>query len=109
MATVNWCATVVASILVVSAAYAQAETPVVDQRQTNQERRIDHGIAGGALTEQEANRLAHQQTHINTIEDKAKSDGVVTKKETAKLHAAQDRASRHIARQKHDRQGVRRQ
>ena len=108
MATVNWCATV-ASIVFVSAAYAEAETPAFNQRQANQERRIDHGIASGVLTEQEANRLTHQQTHINAMEDKAKSDGVVTKKERTKLHTAQDRASRHIARQKHDRQGARRQ
>jgi hypothetical protein len=98
-----------ASILFVSAAYAQADTPVIDQRQANQERRIDKGITSGVLTEQEANKLTHQQAHINRMEDKAKSDGVVTKKERAKLHAAQDRASRHIAREKHDRQGARRQ
>jgi hypothetical protein len=108
MATVNWCATV-ASVLFVSAAYAQAETPVIDHRQANQERRIDHGIASGVLTEQEANRLTHQQTRIHTMEDKAKSDGIVTEKKRAKLHKAQDRTSRHIGRQKHDRQGAGRQ
>lgn len=108
MARLNWCAAV-ASILFVSAAHAQVDTPGIDQRQANQEKRIDQGVASGVLTEQEANRLTHQQAHINKMEDKAKSDGVVTKKERAKLHAAQDRASRHIARQKHDRQGARRQ
>ena len=108
MATLNWYAAA-ASLLFVSAAYGQAETPVVDQRQMNQERRIDHGITGGVLTEQEANRLTHQQAHINKMEDKTKSDGVVTKKERAKLHKAQSRTSRHIAREKHDRQRTRRQ
>jgi hypothetical protein len=103
----NWYAAA-ASMLFVSAVYAQAETPGIDQRQANQERRIDHGVTGGVLTEQEANRLTRQQAHINKMEDKAKSDGVVTKKERARLHATQDRASRHIAREKHDRQGVRR-
>ena len=38
------------------------------------------------------------------MEDKAKGDGVVTNKERARLRHAQDRTSRHIARQKHDRQ-----
>jgi hypothetical protein len=108
MATLNWCAAL-ATLLFVSAAYGQAQTLVVDQRQINQERRIDHGIASGVLTEQEANRLAHQQAHINKMEDKTKSDGVVTKKERARLHKAQDRASRHIAREKGDRQRARRQ
>jgi len=30
-------------------AHAQAETPVIDQRQPNQEKRIDQGIASGQL------------------------------------------------------------
>jgi hypothetical protein len=107
MTTVNWCAAM-ASMLFVSMAYAQADTPVIDQRQVNQERRIDHGVVSGVLTEREAKRMADQQQQINRMEDKAKSDGVVTKKEKARLHKAQDRASRHIARQKHDRQEVRR-
>jgi len=93
-----------ASILVVAIASAQAATPGIDQRQANQEQRIDKGIASGQLTDREANRLNNQQEHINKIEDNVKSDGVVTKKERKKVHAAQDRASRKIARQKHDQQ-----
>jgi opacity protein-like surface antigen len=89
--------------------FAEAETPVIDQRQANQEKRIDQGIASGQLNEREANRLNKQQEHINKIEDKAKADGVVTKGERARIDHAQDRASRHIAREKHDRQGKRHQ
>ncbi len=92
------------SIFAASVVFAQAETPGIDQRQANQERRIDQGIASGQLNEREANRLNNQQEHINKIEDKAKSDGVVTNKERARMKHAQDRTSRHIARQKHDRQ-----
>ena len=107
MTMVSWCA-VIASLLFASMAYAQADTPLVDRRHANQEQRIDRGLATGQLTDREANRLTNQQEHINRMEDKAKSDGLVTKKERAKLHAAQDRASRHIARERHDRQGARR-
>lgn len=89
--------------------YAQAETPVIDQRQANQEQRIDKGIESGQLNEREANRLNKQQEHINKMEDKAKSDGVVTNKERARIGAAQNRASKNIAREKHDRQGKRHQ
>jgi peptidoglycan hydrolase CwlO-like protein len=89
--------------------FAQAETPVIDQRQANQEKRIDQGIASGQLNEREANRLNKQQEHLNKVEDKAKADGVVTKGERARIDHAQDRASRHIAREKHDRQGKRHQ
>lgn len=96
-----------ALVLMNGMAFAQAETPVIDERQANQEQRIDQGIASGQLNEREANRLNKQQEHINKMEDRAKSDGVMTKKERARIVAAQDRASRHIAREKHDRQGKR--
>jgi len=88
-------------------AFADAETPVIDQRQMNQEQRIDQGIASGQLNEREAHRLNKQQEHVNKMEDRAKSDGVMTKRERARIGAAQNRASRHIAREKHDRQGNR--
>lgn len=92
------------SVCATSLVYAQAETPRIDQRQANQEKRIDRGIASGQLKEREVNRLSNQQEHVNKVEDMAKSDGVVTKKERARMNHAQDRTSRHLARQKHDRQ-----
>jgi len=88
-------------------AFGEAETPVIDQRQANQEKRIDQGIASGQLNQREANRLERDQNRINRMEDRAKSDGVVTKKERARIGAAQNRTSRHIAREKHDAQGKR--
>ena len=97
------------TLLMTGMAYAEAETPVIDKRQANQEKRIDKGIASGQLNEREANRLNKQQEHINKMEDKAKSNGVMTKKERARIGAAQDRASRHIVSGKHDRQGKRHQ
>jgi opacity protein-like surface antigen len=95
------------TLLMNGMAFAQAETPRIDKRQANQEQRIDQGIASGQLNGREANRLNNQQEHINKMEDKAKSDGVMTKRERARISAAQDRASRHIVREKHDRQGKR--
>jgi opacity protein-like surface antigen len=91
-----------------SAAFAEGETPVIDQRQANQERRIDQGIASGQLNQREANRLEREQHRIDRMENRSKTDGVVTDKERARIGAAQNRASRHIARQKHDRQSARR-
>ena len=95
-------------LLAAGMAYGQAETPGIDQRQANQEQRIDQGITSGQLTQREAGRLEQQQ-HINTMENKAKSDGVVTQKERTRIHAAQDKASKKIYRQKHDRQKSRHQ
>lgn len=81
------------SMCLASSVFAQANTPGIDQRQANQEQRIDQGIAGGQLNEREARRLNAQQEHINRMEDRAKSDGVMTRRERTKLNHAQDRAS----------------
>lgn len=83
---------------------AQAETPRVDQRQLNQEQRIDQGVASGSLTAREANRLERGQQRVDNMEARAKADGVVTRQERVRLHQAQDVESRRIAAQKRDRQ-----
>lgn len=90
--------------LFTASAMAQTATPQVDQRQINQQQRIDQGISSGTLTEKEAARMEHGQTHVENIEDRAKSDGTVTNRERARLHHAQDVQSSRIYRQKHDRQ-----
>lgn len=94
----------VLSLVLPTLAFAQANTPRVDQRQANQEQRIDQGVASGSLTQREANRLENGQQHVNNMENRAKADGVVTRGERARLHQAQDRQSDRIYRQKHDRQ-----
>ena len=87
--------------------FAQANTPGIDQRQANQERRIDQGVASGELNARETARLDRGQDRVDNMENRAKSDGVVTKGERARIHAVQDRQSKRIYRQKHDRQGAR--
>ena len=81
-----------------------ANTPRIDQRQARQEQRIDQGIASGELTRRETRRLERQQTVIDKAEDRAKADGSVSAQERKRLTYAQNRASRSIARQKHDAQ-----
>ena len=83
---------------------AQTNTPNVDQRQANQQQRIDQGVKSGELTAREAARLEKGQERIQKMEDKAKADGKVTPKERARLEKAQNVESRKIAREKHDRQ-----
>ncbi|MBZ0169020.1 hypothetical protein MELA_00890 [Candidatus Methylomirabilis lanthanidiphila] len=79
-------------------------TPRIDQRQANQDRRIDQGVASGQLTEREAARLEKGQNRVQQVENHALADGTMTKRERAKIERAQNRQSRKIARQKHDRQ-----
>ena len=51
MKQVVWGAAAVLSVCVASSAFAQAEAPGIDQRQGNQEKRIEQGIASGQLNE----------------------------------------------------------
>ena len=97
-------ASAVAALAFALPAAAQTATPRVDQRQANQERRIDQGVQSGQLNAKEAARLDKGQDKVEKMEDKAKADGVVTKKEKGALHHAQDKQSKRIHRQKHDKQ-----
>jgi hypothetical protein len=81
-----------------------AETPVVDKREANQERRIEQGKASGELTNREAARLEHAEDRLEANESKAKADGKVTKAERARLRTEARRNSKRIAKQKHDAQ-----
>ncbi len=85
-------------------AAAQTATPRVDQREANQQQRIDQGVQSGELNAKEAARLDKGEAKVERMEEKAKADGQVTKKERGVLHHAQDKQSRRIAKQKHDRQ-----
>lgn len=78
------------------------KTPVVDNREKRQQRRIKQGVKSGSLTRNEAVRMEKQQARTHRMEAKAKSDGKVTMKERAKLQHRENKTSRHIYKQKHD-------
>lgn len=92
------------AVVLPTLAFAQANTPGIDQHQANQERRIDQGVVSGSLTQREANRLERGQQRVDNMENRAKADGVVTRQERARLHQAQEVQSDRIYRQKHDHQ-----
>jgi len=95
-----------------TAAFAQAPaapkdplaTPRIDQRQTNQEKRIEQGVASGQLTPREAKRLERKEDRIAHVEQHAKADGVVTGQERKHLAKMENHTSRDIRREKHDAQ-----
>jgi myo-inositol-hexaphosphate 3-phosphohydrolase len=103
---------IAASITVLLAGNAIAQTPVtnptatpkVDARQVNQEKRIEHGKATGALTDKETAKLTAGQEKVAVAKADAKADGKVTKKERAHLKRMQNKESKKIAKQKHDKQ-----
>ena len=95
---------VLAFVSVASLSNAQTQTPVVKERQENQQKRIAGGVKDGELTAKETKHLEAREVKIQNDKKEAKADGVVTNKEKAKLHREQNRASRAIYRQKHDAQ-----
>ena len=85
-----------------SVGFARTNTPRIDQRQQNQERRIDQGVQSGQLTEKEQKNLEKDQANIEAKKDAAKADGVVTRQERRQIRHAENRESRKIYRLKHN-------
>ncbi len=83
-------------------AVAQPTTPVVKERQENQQQRINQGVASGELTKKEAVALKTEQRAIKVEKKAFKADGKVTAAERAKLRRDQNQASRHIYNKKHN-------
>ena len=77
-------------------------TPKIDARAANQEKRIAEGQASGQLTNKEAANLEKREAKLNNDIAKAKSDGKVTKAERKKLTREENRDSRKIAKKKHN-------
>ena len=81
---------------------ALAGTPRLDAREHNQRQRIAQGVRSGELTRPETRRLIAGEHRLHRNERCAKSDGVVTAAERARLERNADRMSARTYRQKHD-------
>lgn len=81
---------------------AQTATPRITHRQVNQERRIDQGVASGALTARETRTLDAREAKIAADKAAAKADGNVNPAERAQLRGEERRTSRAIYRKKHN-------
>lgn len=92
------------SILVGTAGFALAQgaTPGIDARQANQQERINKGVGSGQLTARETVNLQRGQVRVQRMENRAKSDGVVTAGERARINQAQNVQSRKIFNKKHN-------
>ncbi len=95
---------IVAIVAVAGAGNALAGTndPIIQQREINQENRIEQGVKSGQLTPNETGRLEAQQARIQQDESRMKADGNLTPRERVRLTREQDRASRKIYRKKHN-------
>ena len=92
------------ALAVIATAPAFAGTPRLNAREANQMARIHQGVQSGSLTRPEARRLRVGEARLNYNEARAKSDGVVTAAERARLHNEANRESARIHAQKHDAQ-----
>ncbi len=95
---------VIAALPALALAQATPATPGIDKRQANQERRIQQGVKSGELNPREAARLEKGQAKVQRMENKSKADGVVTTQERKRITHEQNKQSKRIAREKHDRQ-----
>ena len=74
----------------------------VDRRRDRQWSRLLQGRRSGELSRGEFRRLKKQQRRIGRMERRFSSDGYLSGRERYRLERAQSRASRHIARAKHN-------
>lgn len=92
----------VAAALLAGSAFAGTNDPVVRQRETIQQERINQGVQSGALTPRETSRLEAQQSRIKQREERMKADGNLNRFERARLARKENRASRTIYRKTHN-------
>lgn len=77
----------------------------INARQDNQRSRIVNGVRSGELTARETGRLAREQVQIRRMEQRFRRSGDgLSGRERVRLQREMNQASRHIYRQKHDRQ-----
>ncbi|MFN8241150.1 MAG: hypothetical protein U0X39_10450 [Bacteroidales bacterium] len=85
--------------------YGQRGVKTNSTRQVTQQGRINEGTRSGELTRRERTALEREQRRIQIEKKMAKADGTVTPAEKRFLRKEQNRANRHIRRQKNDAQG----
>ena len=95
--------TVIILVMVAGSVLAgNTHNPVINDRITEQQKRIDEGIASGQLSSAEADILQDNLNWIKAEETRLKADGKLTPKEKARLNKMLDRNSKMIYKKKHN-------
>jgi hypothetical protein len=93
----------IAASLLTSAAWAQTTPAEQDQqRDVNQQQRIEQGLQSGQLSTKEAGSLERQEQHVDKMEAHDMKNGAITPAEQSRLNAAQNRVSNDIYADKHN-------
>ena len=85
-------------------AFADTVAEKDQQRDVNQQQRIEQGLQSGQLNTKEAGRLEREQQHVDRVEAHDLKDGHVSAAEQMRLDKVQNAASADIYKQKHDAQ-----
>jgi hypothetical protein len=101
MKTTAVCLGVIATGFLSTAVLAQT-VQQDQQRDVNQQQRIEQGLQSGQLSTREAGQLERQQQHVDKMEAHDLRNGSISPSEQARLNAAQNRASADIAADKHN-------
>jgi hypothetical protein len=83
-------------------AFAQTPAEQDQQRDVNQQQRIEQGLKSGELSTREAGHLEREQQHVDRMEAHDLKDGHMSAAEQLRLDKAQNAASADIYKQKHD-------
>lgn len=102
MKTMGITVKLVALSVMTSAAWAQTTAEKDQQRDVNQQQRIEQGLQSGQLSTKEAGSLERQQQHIDKMEARDLKNGSISPAEQARLNAAQNRVSNNIYADKHN-------
>lgn len=93
-----------AALVVAASLPALAQNPRIDQRQYNQDQRIERGYQRGDITPREARRLELEQRRIDRMQRRAMADGRMTRRERREIEVAQNRLNRMIRHERRDAQ-----
>jgi hypothetical protein len=93
---------IVATSLPITAAWADTLAEQDQQRDVNQQQRIEQGLKSGELSTKEAAHLERDQQHVDRMEARALRNGSISPAEQARLNAAENKSSAAIYNDKHN-------
>lgn len=94
----------VASLVGLTAMSSTAFAGEVDQRQAEQQRRIEQGVQNGSMSPRETARVEHQEAAVRREinRDRRQNGGRLTGREKAKINRQENKMSGEIYRDKHN-------
>ena len=92
----------IAMSVLTMAAWAQTPAEQGQQRDVNQQQRIEQGLQSGQLSTKEAGSLERQEKHVDNMEARDLKNGSMNAGEQARLNAAQNKVSSDIYADKHN-------